>query len=412
MKRAAHATNANLPRAVPLNIGYLARSKSSPVEDVRLGHRMQVIRALRATGGMSRTELSKVLHLSPTTMTKLVSELLELGYVIEFGERVQNGLGRPRQGLQLVRNALRVLSIVVEPRRLSWVEVSLNLELGQQGSIAYPVADRPAIETLNRIAELVRKRARERKAAQGPLYGVTLAVPGFVDDELRISIDAPHIHWKRVPVADHLEEAVNLPVAVYNNARAMALAEFEHLRLEEGDSLLFVQTRQGVGAALVNTTATNQRHHVVTELGNIPLSGLETRSGGSPVRLHSIVNESYLRRSLDFHDEDTEVVVQLERQAAEGQPHAQRLRAQTLRQLAYALSIAIDLLNPRIVVLGGIFAHASDAFIEELMREVKRLAMEELTRNLEIRRSALAGVGAQIGAQMAGIDRFLTTRIF
>lgn len=376
-----------------------------------MDHRLAVVRALRGSGGMSRSELVTELELSSTTMTKIAAELISAGYVVEGGEPVAQGVGRPRQALRIAPGALRILSISVEPQRLAWAEISLDLTIERAGSVAFDVASKPADATLARLALLVRDRMA-RAGQQGAIHGITLALPGFTDDELRVSIRAPHIHWQQVDVAGYLEDAAHLPVAIYNNARAMALAEFHHLRVDEGEPLLFVQTRQGIGAALVDTASTTSRHQVVTELGDIPLDGVAGARRGDSPRLHAVLNEQFLRDQLAFHDAGTEVMRHLEQAASSGKAAARRLRESTLDRLAFGLGIAVDLLNPRMVVLGGIFAHVSDAFLAELVEGIRTTAMSDLAERIDVRRSQLVGTGAQLGAQIAGVDRFFARGLF
>jgi len=102
-----------------------------------------------------------------------------------------------------------------------------------------------------------------------------------------------------------------------------------------------------------------------------------------------------------------DVVPELERRALAGDDAALRLYAQTVHYLAIGLGIAIDLLNPRTIVLGGIYALASDRFLDDLLADIKRLALGEFTQQVTLRRSSLVGRGAQIGAAMVGMERFL-----
>jgi predicted NBD/HSP70 family sugar kinase len=356
---------------------------------------------------MSRSELGAALQLSPTSMTKITAELIAAGYIAEAATRMVQGVGRPKQGLHIVGRSLRILSILVEPRSLEWAHVNLALDVERTGTANVDVGGQPASKTLASIARLC-----EEHADAGPLHGIAVALPGFVDDDMRSSIRAPHINWRNENVADVLEDLTRLPVAIYNNARAMGLAEFHHLRVPEGESLLFVQARRGLGAALVETASTRSRHQVVTELGDIHLGGVGGSRRPGAARLHEVINEQYLRSQLGVQDANEEVLVLLELAVAAGDARARRLRAATLERLAYGLGIAVDLLNPRILVLGGILAPASDVFVDELAQRIRRFAIPNLADQLKLRRSELANTGALLGAQIAAVDRFFASGLF
>ena len=384
--------------------------KRTPVEQIRVEHRLKVIRALRDQGPQSRVELCESLGLAPTTMTKLVAELLQQGLVDEQGLQVQNGVGRPRLDLRLVPDARQVISVVITPEGLDWAVVQLDLSVAQQGRLALAVANQPPEHTLDAIAALVSDligAARSKRTA-GPI-GVAIAVPGFVDDQMRVSVRAPHIGWSHVAIADRLEAHTSLPVIVHNNARAMALAELQHLRSDAVPPLLYVQAKHGMGAAIVDSAASAlQRHYVLSELGNIPVQRHASAADGpEDLRLGSVVTEDYLQAALGVKAGAADVVPELERRVLAGDDAAQRLYAQTVHYLAIGLGIAIDLLNPRTIVLGGIYALASDRFLDDLLADIKRLALGEFTQQVTLLRSSLVGRGAQIGAAMVGMERFL-----
>ena len=384
--------------------------KHNPVEQIRVEHRLKVIRALRDQGPQSRVELCELLGLAPTTMTKVVADLLQQGLVDESGLQVQNGVGRPRLDLRLVPDSRHVISVVITPDGLDWAVVRLDLSVAQQGRVAFAVASRPPKHSLDAIAALVSDlvgAARAKHAAK-PI-GVAIAVPGFVDDQMRMSVRAPHIGWSHVAIADHLEAHTSLPVVVHNNARAMALAELQQLRADGVSPLLYVQAKHGMGAAIVDSTASAlQRHYVLSELGNIPVQRHASAADGpEDLRLGSVVTKHYLQTALGLKAGAVDVVPELERRAFAGDDAARRLYAQTVHYLAIGLGIAIDLLNPRTIVLGGIYALASDRFLDDLLADIKRLALGEFTQQVTLRRSSLVGRGAQIGAAMVGMERFL-----
>jgi predicted NBD/HSP70 family sugar kinase len=382
------------------------RPRRTPVEQVRVDHRLKVIRTLRAGGPQSRVELCESLNLAPTTMTKLIADLLQQGLVDESGLQAQNGVGRPRLDLRLVPESRHVISIAIGPESLEWAVVQLDLSVAKQGQVAFRVESRPPRDTLDAIAALVSDLVATSRAKPS---GVAITLPGFVDEQMRRSVRAPHIGWTDVAISDHLETRLQIPVIVHNNARAMALAELQHLQSEATSPLLFVQAKHGIGAAIVDSAASAlQRHYVLSELGNIPVQRHSSAEPGpQDLRLGMVVNEQYLRSRLKMKAGTGDVVPELERRALAGDDEAVSLYTQTVHYLAIGLGIAIDLLNPRTIVLGGIYALASDRFLCDLLADIKRLALGEFTQQIRLLRSSLVGQGAQIGAAMVGMERFL-----
>ena len=108
-----------------------------------------------------------------------------------------------------------------------------------------PAADAEAME--DAIAGLVtelRLAARDRRPSAS-------APPGYVDKDRARVLFAPNLAWRDVPLKDDLEERIDLPVVVENDANAAAWGEFTFGAGHDVDDLLLVTVGTGVGGGLV-----------------------------------------------------------------------------------------------------------------------------------------------------------------
>jgi predicted NBD/HSP70 family sugar kinase len=121
----------------------------------------------------------------------------------------------------------------------------------------------------------------------------------------------------------------------------------------------------------------------------------------------SVTNDRYLRAVLGLVPGEQEVLPVLEQRCDAKDGLAQDLYWQTIANLARGLGIAINLLNPSIIVLGGIYAQASQKFVKDLESELKLHAQEELTQDLHMQCSQLGRSGALQGAAIVAFDRLL-----
>ena len=218
-------------------------------------NRSVLLRLLRAQPGLSRARLASESGLTKSTVSLLVRELLDEGWLSESGAAVADGLGRPSSPLEInvgVR-ALMGVEIAVETVRLACVSL--------QGEVLY--ADTRAL-TDGAPAGVCAQVARMAAAAHGRLKelglrlsSIGVCVPGAVDDctgEVRF---APNLGWRNVSLLPALEQAfaaVGLPgvtVQLQNDADAAALGEYEFAAGEDEDPLIFVSCDVGVGAGIV-----------------------------------------------------------------------------------------------------------------------------------------------------------------
>lgn len=387
-----------------------ALRKHTPVEQLRIHHRGEVVRALRDHGAQSRVELGARLQRSSTTLSKVIGELLEIGWVQETGPQHQAEPGRPRTALALVPEACKVLNLLLEPDAVHAAVAGLDACPDPMRSQAADFASQEPAVSVDQLAGLVLEAQRlERAAGRRPLRAVSIALPGLTDTRLRTLLRSTQIGWRQLALADALESRTGLPVLVHNNTRAMAFAEFRHLGLGEEQPMLFVQARFGLGAAMVNGASPSRHgHYGASDLGYIPLAvnGFASRV---PTDRHlvSVTNEAYLCAVLGIAPASEPVLPLLEQRRAEGDATAQVLYAQTLENLATGLGIAIDILGPRVVVLGGIYGTASQVFADDLKDRLRGRAQPELLDALVIRRTALGRLGGLQGAALVALDRLL-----
>jgi glucokinase len=107
-----------------------------------------------------------------------------------------------------------------------------------------PATDADAIE--NAIAGLVAElRSRHDIAAVG------VGAAGYIDKSRAVVMFAPNIAWRNVDLKAELEERVQLPVVVENDANAAAWGEFTYGAGHDVDDLLLVTVGTGVGGGVV-----------------------------------------------------------------------------------------------------------------------------------------------------------------
>lgn len=397
---------ANRPRREPA-----ARSvrKDTPVERLRVHHRMEALLCLRDRGSMSQIELCTALGRSTTTMSKVVTELEALGWVAAAGSARPREPGRPRTVLRLNPAACETLCLSLEPGLVRSAVVGLDLIARDAREDALALSDGEPAEILRRLTDWVRARLAELARRRCRPAAVVLVMPGMTDTKLRHIRISYQLGWRDLPLADHIEAKIGTPVIAHNNTRAMAFAEFRHRHLDADQPMLFVQAKYGVGASMLNgITPSPHGHYGVSELGHLRMG--ENRFAdrvATDGTLVGVLREPYLRDVLGCRDMKIQIVEEMERRANAKDKVAVALFDQTIANLALCLAVAINLQNPSIVVLGGIYAGLSDATLERLLTEIARNVPDELMQPVRLSRTALGPAGAIQGAAIVGFDRLL-----
>ncbi|SPL89813.1 Mlc, transcriptional repressor of MalT (the transcriptional activator of maltose regulon) and manXYZ operon [[Actinomadura] parvosata subsp. kistnae] len=148
----------------------------TPVQDVRRLHRRLVLRALRDHGPQPRADLARRLGLSPTTMTKVVGQLLGEGLVAEGAtDGAGTRVGRPSTEVRLRTDARHVIGVQVGAGTVRLGRCDLKARPLEVRSFAFDLAGEPPERVVRRIAEAAAALAGDR------LLGIGVAAPGPVD---------------------------------------------------------------------------------------------------------------------------------------------------------------------------------------------------------------------------------------
>ncbi|GAA1348074.1 ROK family protein [Saccharothrix algeriensis] len=225
------------------------------------------------------------------------------------------------------------------------------------------------------VAELA---ARHRVAAVG------LAVAGFVATDRRTVLFAPHLAWRRAPVAERIAQRVGLPVVLEHDANAAALAEhrFGAARGARVATLVAIGTGIG-GALLLDGEVFRGAHGVAPELGHLRLvpegrpcpcgkhGCWERYCSGTALTatavelLASHPGASGLLAREAAGDSRAVTGRRVAAAARDGDPLAQLAMSDLARWLGEGLALVADVYDPEVVVIGGGVADSAPLFLDE-----------------------------------------------
>lgn len=274
----------------------------------------------------------------------------------------------------------------------------------------------PAAQVVQESLGMVRGLLQEEGVRPGQLLRVGIGFAGPVDvlqGETILSHRMPG--WERYPLRQVFAEALDVTTLVDNDARVIALGEAFFGAGRGVRNLFYVHLSSGVGGGLVvdgqlyrgaTTTAGEIGHTLVLE-GGPPCSC------GRPGHLEALVAApALIARARELSRDDPEALEGY----ARGDPQGLRLHhvveaarkghgpsRQVLREAAHYLALAvanlINLLNPEMVVLGGIVARlGGEELLGPLREEVQSLAMAVPGQATRIVPSTLGETAVVVGA--------------
>ncbi len=384
-----------------------------------------VLMMLLRYGSLSRVGLSQLTGLSTTTITNLISELIERGVVIQDGEQQssrQRGVGRPQMSLRLVAESHYAIGVHFGVGRVNVAICDLLAKPVLVRSIEHPM-EQPAETVLDQTHDLVGTLVKESGIEQHQIVGLGVGASGLVDPTTGVNVIAPNLNWRDVPIRDRFRTAVPYPVTVDNNVRAMALGEALFGAGQDVYSLAFVYARIGVGAGLV---VGGQLYYGggagAGEIGHttiLPHGGANCRCGNSGC-LESLVSEPViiaLAEEIARQDPGGQLAAHLA--APEGRMidrvfAAARAGDEATRVMlearAYYMGIAlanlVNILNPELIIMGGVFAWGKDLLLPIVQDTMRQRAFARLGDKVQLVTPSFEDNAGVIGAAALALNEF------
>ena len=380
----------------------------------------RLLLALLRCQPISRVRLARLTGLSTTTVTNLTGELIGQGVLAEVGtdlEAVTEGAGRPPLAMALIPDSRYAVGIHIGVRTLYFALGDLAAHLIDQRTLPHRPAE-PVDQTLDRMAATVNEMLAAHPETAAQVVGVGVGASGLVEQSTGINILAPNLGWRNVPLRDELARRLHLPVQVDNNVRCMALAESLFGQGKHAKALAFVYSRVGLGAGLVvDGQVYRGAGYGAGEIGHwtiLPQGGELCRCGNTGC-LETLVSEPAiiaLARPLApdvlaaAKQTGLDPLSAIFAAARAGHPALKTMLADRAFYMGIALANLVNVLNPQLIVLGGLLDSGFDLFHPVLLQTIRDRAFGGLGDQVTILPASFGDKSGEAGAVALGLDTF------
>lgn len=379
----------------------------------------QILNIIRRHGPVSRSEIARRTRLTPPTVTNITNKLMEIGLVIDYKMGESSGGRRPLL-LHVSPAAGQVIIIHIRSFKMTGYVVDTALGIHFERTVEIRNCGQEIVlELVQRLIDDCRLRTSQA------LLAVGVVIRGPVRVKEGISVFAPNIGWKNVPLKYILEEKNRLPVFVENDANILAYGEYYYGAARDADSVVLLKVAHGIGGGImfngalyrgITGSAGEVGHTVIDVAGPLCSCGNTgcMEAMASETALVNLVAEA-------IHSGQASVVADWVKgnlaaitpediyQAADtGDAVAVDMLGRVAGYLGIGIANLVNVFNPELVVIGGGLAKAQK-FIEKTVWEtVDQRSFESCSSVLEIRYSTqtsamtMKGAADMIFAELAG----------
>lgn len=381
--------------------------------------KQQIISQYILGGDYSITDLSKIMNLSVPTITKLISELIEEGYVHDFGKQGTNGGRRPSiYGL----NPFAGYFIGVDIHKDS-IGLAISNFKGQitDSKNAVKFEFKNTIESLDELCDIIKSFIVEFKIPMNKIISIGVNLSGRVNSKTGYSYS--YFFNEEKPLVLLLEERLECVVYVENDSRATTYGEYMCGTANNEKVMLFINASWGLGLGIIiNGELFYGKSGFSGEFGHFPLLDndiicrcgkrgcLETGASGSALCRIFIDKLKEGRSSMlsEKYKQGEEITIQDILYALNNEDV---LAIEIMEEIGHTLGKAvaglINIFNPEIIVIGGILSKAKDYLILPLKSAINKHSLRLVSKDTNIKISTLGENAGVIGACMLARSRAL-----
>ena len=212
-----------------------------------------VLQWIASEDNPSRVEIARHIGLTKMTVTNIVSDWIQAGYVEEKEAAVNATVGRNPIILDIADNAPLAMGLYLSRTAATILLADLKLRVHYRDRLLLESENAETIT--DKLVQLVRRAMDWREAVRPrtAIAGIGVSAIGPLDTSTGLLLSpTDFFNIRKLPLAKILREASGLPVFVSNDMNASALAEKLYGHGKPYDNFIYAGITHGIGAGIVS----------------------------------------------------------------------------------------------------------------------------------------------------------------
>jgi len=372
-------------------------------------NRNLVLKTIFGHEQISRAETARITRLTRSTVSDIVSDLIDQGLIRE------TGVGQSQGGKSPI-----LLSVVEDSRWLVGLDLAqnefraavVNLRGKIRGVVAIPVdgIDRDGAAALKLVYKILDQLIGDTSQ---PRSGIGVGAPGLINTNEGMVVNAVNLNWKNLPLTHLLQERYGLPVHILNDCQAAAIGEKTYGKdFQKDENLVLINVHHGIGAGIIiDGVIYRGDGGFAGEIGHVVV----VREGGELCRcgkrgcLETVASARALiknaRQSIGHHPEsrlpsDPQQITldTVEEAFKAGDPLARDLVLDTARYLGIVISNLVGVLNIQKIVLEGDMTRFGAPWLDAIRQSMMEYSLEWPLQNTRVEFGGLGENAVILGA--------------
>jgi len=379
----------------------------------------RIIQYLIISGDSSIADLSKEIELSVPTVTKLVMELLEEGYILDSGKQNTSGGRKPNMyGINPVSGYF--VGVDVHRKRVLLATIDFNGKvIDEEAAIDYELVNTK--ESLEELCHIINSYMDNLDIDREKILQVGVNLTGRINTRTGYSFS--YFCFDEKPLSQIMEEQLDIPVTLENDSRAMAYGEFIAGAGKGKSNVLFINVNWGLGAGLIlDGKLYYGKSGFSGEFGHISAFDNEIICGcGKKGCLETEASGFAIQRVLKEYLEQGSTTILSEKIKEKGEVTLGDFVDAVLKEDVLSIEIVerignhlgrwiagmINLFNPELVIIGGPISLTQDYLRLPIRSAVKKYSLNLVNQDTDLVISKLGERAGLIGACLLSRSKML-----
>lgn len=346
-------------------------------------NRGSVLKEIVLSHGTTRVELTKKLSLSKMTITNIIAEFLEKGFV-EEKEKLMLGVAHKNPiRLEISGNCPKIIGVQIQRSYCKAVLTDFYLNILESREVYFDSLDTSVLK--DTLEKLIRELVKS-----GNVLGIGIGSIGPIDTKKGVicnPLDFGEI--KDFAIVDYLKEKFQMPVVLEHHYNCALLAEHYFGDAKDIGNIIYLGITRGVGmGGMIDKRLYSDFFGCITEIGHVSIenNGRLCRCGNRGC-LETYVSTDVMLKELkkltgkemtfqEFcaHTEDCEIM---------------NYFYSIMRYLRNACVSCVNMFKPQMIILGDEGIYLPDACVAYLEEELNRFHMYQGDLNVKIRKTSI-----------------------
>lgn len=372
-------------------------------------NKKKIINYYIQNGTSTITDLSKVLDFSIPTVSKLIGEMVEDGYIEDNGKLETSG-GRYPNLYGLNPKSGFFVGVDMKQFEINIGMINFKGELVAQEEVPYNMENTP--ENLDELCNIIVSFIDKQDIDKDKVLNININISGRVNPESGYSYSI--FYFEERPLSEVISQKIDYKVTIDNDTRAMTYGEYLTGSVESEKNILFVNISWGLAIGIIiDGKVYSGKSGFAGEFGHIHAFDnemlchcgkkgcLETEASGSAMHRHllkevkngtsSILSDKVLANETVTLSNIIEAINKEDVLCID-------LVEEVGLQLGKHIAGLINIFNPDMVVIGGTVSLTGDYILQPIRTAIRKYSLNLVNKDSKVVLSKLKGSSGMIGA--------------